>query len=61
MAMTTYETRLRGARKRLVEALSHAMEPEAIGALESMVGTLNRLIEPKHDAAPAGMSMAEAD
>jgi hypothetical protein len=56
MAMTTYETKLRGARNRLVVALGEAKEPEAIGALESILGTLNRLINPQE--APV---MAEAD
>ena len=44
MAMTTYETRLRGARKRLVEALDNAPGRAAQLDIETALGLLNGLI-----------------
>lgn len=54
--MTTYETKLRGARKRLVDALDHAREPNERSAIESALALVNRLIWP--DGVPAAVSEA---
>lgn len=42
--MTTYETRLRGARNRIIDALSLAKDNETKAKLSVMVTTLDDLI-----------------